>query len=136
MNVRQSAWKIFFAVICAGWTTPCLAQGPAHVHSVTGNGPSYSVSKIWNEDGSYSINESYINGWTDQRWSRLYTSRDNRWWYSGMVPRMTVYQPPRAQRVWNPQTIRPTQARAAWIQNPYFRESRDAPVRDAKGPDG
>ena len=124
LTFSPARWVIggwLLSVLGAGGVTPVLAQhGPAHVHSVTGNGPSHSISKIWNNDGTYSINESYINGWTGRRRSRLYTSWDRQWSYSGNPPGGSLFVNQPKPPTWNPQTVRPGESSSIWVRNPYF----------------
>ncbi len=99
-------------------------HGPGHVNSISGNGTSRSISTIWNKDGTYSISESYMNGRTGERVSRLYTSWDNQW---------TDYSKPRKRngrarsnapgyRTSSPLKIEPIKAKVPWIKNQFYRE--------------
>ena len=73
--------------IVAGLDSDCLAQhAPVHFNSISGNGFSHSYEKQFNQDGAYTICESYRNGSTGKRWSKMYTSWDNKWTFYGDHP--------------------------------------------------
>ncbi len=119
---RILIWLALAIPLCWGLCPQTLAHGRAHVHSDSGNGPSHRVSQIWNDDGSYSISESYINGWSGRCWSKFYSSWNKEWSYSGNSPGAPLVSRARKRPVWNPRTIQPTRSGEAWIRNPFFRE--------------
>lgn len=113
---------VFVFGIVAGLNSDCLAQhAPVHVNSISGNGFSHSFSKQFNRDGTYTICESYRNGSTGKRWSKMYTSWDNKWTYYGDHPNASQGRKnPRSPRL-PPVKISMDESQKVWIKNPFFK---------------
>jgi hypothetical protein len=114
---------VFACCFAAATDSNCLAQpAPVHVNSIRGNGFSHSFSKLVNRDGTYTICESYRNGATGKRWSKMYSSWDNKWTFYGDQPSASQgRKSPRSPQL-PPKKISLAESQKIWIKNPFFKQ--------------